>query len=84
MCKLLHTVTSKNLLSKSLLFLFSNTSSEADYYNAVIVTISSEENSMAFYLKSEKESYYFSLVIWNSIRPTKEYPNNYASAIRQT
>src|SRR6218665_302190 len=31
MCKILYTVTSKNLLLKSLLFLFINTSSEADY-----------------------------------------------------
>jgi len=37
---------------------------------------------VAFYLKSETDSYYFSLAIWNSI--TKGYPNrpNYASAIR--
>src|SRR6218665_121563 len=33
---------------------------------------------MAFCLKSVMDSYYFSLAIWNS----KEYPNNYASAIR--
>jgi len=46
---------------------------------AVIVTIGSEENSVAFYLKSETDSYYFSLEIWNRI--TKEYPSNYASAI---
>jgi len=36
---------------------------------------------VAFYLKSETDSYCFSLAIWNSI--TKEYPNNYASAIRR-
>ena len=48
---------------------------------AVIVTIGSEENSVAFYLKSETDSYYFSLAIWNSISPTQEYPSNYASAI---
>jgi len=28
---------------------------------------------VAFYIKSETDSYYFSLAIWNSI--TKEYPN---------
>jgi len=50
------------------------------YNNAVILTISSEENSVAFYLKSEMNSYYSSLVIWNS--NTKEYPDNYAPAIR--
>jgi len=32
MCELLFTVTSKNLLLKSLFFLFINASSEADYY----------------------------------------------------
>jgi len=32
MCKFLYTVTSKNLLLKSLLFLFINKSSEADYH----------------------------------------------------
>jgi len=42
--------------------------------------MSREENSIAFYLKSETDSYYFSLAIWNS--NTKEYPDNYASAIR--
>jgi len=31
MCKFLYTVTSKNLLLKSLLFLFINNSSESDY-----------------------------------------------------
>jgi len=36
---------------------------------------------MAFYLKSETDSYYFSIAIWSSI--AKEYPNNYTSAIRQ-
>ena len=53
MCKFLYTVTSKNLLLKSLLFLFINPSSrlKADYY-AVILAIGSEENSVAFYLKS--------------------------------
>src|SRR6218665_2112398 len=50
-------------------------------YYAVIVTIGSEENSVAFYLKSETDSYYFSLAIWNSISPTQEYPSNYASPI---
>src|SRR6218665_1411475 len=50
MCKFLYTVTSKNLLLKSLLFLFINPSSrlKADYY-AVILAIGSEENSVAFY-----------------------------------
>jgi|SRR6218665_1607754 len=80
MCKFFYAVTSKNLLLTSLLFLFINTSSEAEYYYAVILAIRSEENSFAFYLKSVTDSYYFSLAIWNSI--TKEYPNNYASAIR--
>src|SRR6218665_3194562 len=80
MCTFLYTVTSKNLLLKSLFFLFINTSSEADYY-AVILAIGSEENSVAVYLKSETDSYYFSFAIWNSI--TKEYQNNYASAICQ-
>jgi len=61
------------------LYLLINTSSIADYYN-VIPTIGSEENSVTFCLKSESDSYYFSLAIWNSI--TEEYPNNYASAIR--
>jgi len=62
MCKYFYTVntvTSKNLLLKSLLFLFINTSSEADYYNynyAVILVIGSEENSVAFYLISETDS----------------------------
>ena len=79
MCKFFNAVTSKNLLLTSLLFLFINTSSEADYY-AVILAICSEEIGVVFYLKSVKDSYYFSLAIWNSI--TKEYPNNYASAIR--
>src|SRR6218665_2588964 len=78
MCKFFYAVTSKNLLLTSLLFLFINTSSEAEYYYAVILAIRSEENSFAFYLKSVTDSYYFSLAIWNSI--TKEYPNNYASA----
>jgi len=32
MCKLFYTVTSKNLLLKSLFFLLINTNSEADYY----------------------------------------------------
>jgi len=32
MCEFLYTVTSKNLLLKSLLLLFINTRSEADYY----------------------------------------------------
>ena len=49
-------------------------------YYAVILVIGSVENSVAFYLKSETDSYYFRLTIWNSI--TKEHPNNYASAIR--
>jgi len=49
-------------------------------YYAVILVIGSVENSVAFYLKSETDTYYFSLAIWNSI--TKEHPNNYASAIR--
>src|SRR6218665_1653806 len=83
MCKFLYTVTSENLLLKSLLFLFINTSSEADYYSLICcqsIAIGSEEYSVAFYLKSETDSYYFSLATWNSI--TKEYPNNYASAIR--
>jgi len=35
---------------------------------------------VALYLTSEKDYCYFSLAIWNSI--TKEYPTNYASAIR--
>ena len=43
--------------------------SEAD---AVILGISSEENSVAFYVKSEVDSYCFSLAILNSI--TNEYP----------
>ena len=38
------------------------------------------ENSMVLYLKYETNSYYFSLAICYSI--IKEYPNNYASAIR--
>src|SRR6218665_133730 len=63
--------TSKNLLLKSLLFLFINTSSEADYY------IICCHSSMAFCLKFETNSYYFSLAIWNSI--SKEYPNNCAN-----
>ena len=46
---------------------------------AVILAIGSEENNVAFYLKSETDSYYFSLAILNSI--TKEYPNTYASVI---
>jgi len=81
MRKSLYTVTSKNLLLKSLLFLLINTSSEADY-DVIRTPIGNEENSLAFYLKSEMDSYYnFSLAIWNSI--TKEYTNNaYASAIR--
>jgi len=45
----------------SLLFLFFNTSGKSDYYYAVILAIGSEENSVAFYLKSETDSYYFSL-----------------------
>jgi len=36
---------------------------------------------VVFYIKSEKDPYYFSLAIWNSI--TKEYPKNYAYAIRK-
>src|SRR6218665_1623470 len=44
------------------------------------LAIGSEEDSVAFYLKSETDSYYFSLATWNSI--TKEYLNNYVSAIR--
>ena len=102
MCKFLYTVTSKNFLLKSLLFLFINTRSEADYSlivhsfihsfrifiyfskwlhtNSVILAIGSEDNSVEFYLKSETDSYYFSSATWNSI--TKEYPNNFASAIR--
>jgi len=32
MCKLLYTVTSRNLLLKSLLYLLINTSNEANYY----------------------------------------------------
>src|SRR6218665_1597039 len=55
-----------NLLLKSLLFLIINTSSETDYY-AVILAIGSEENSVAFYLKSETDSFCFRLSIWNSI-----------------
>jgi len=35
---------------------------------------------VAFYLKSETDSYYFSLAIWNTI--TTEYQNNNASSIR--
>jgi len=77
MCKLLYTVTSKNLLLKSFLFLFVNTSSEA-YYSLICchstLAIGSEENSVAFYLWSEMDSYYFSLATWNSI--TKGYPQN--------
>src|SRR6218665_3314360 len=41
MCKCLYTVTSKNLLLKSLLFLFINTSSEADYSRNSIVIVNS-------------------------------------------
>src|SRR6218665_555044 len=41
MCKCLYTVTSKNLLLKSLLFLFINTSSEADYSRNHIVIVNS-------------------------------------------
>src|SRR6218665_834465 len=41
MCKVLYTVTSKNLLLKSLLFLFINTSSEADYSRNRIVIVNS-------------------------------------------
>jgi len=49
--------------------------------HAVILAIGIRgENSVAFYLESETDSYYFSLATWNGI--TKEYPNNYASAIR--
>ena len=69
----MYTVTSKNLLLKSLLFLF-KTSSEVDYFINAAIAIGSEENIMAFYPKSETDSYYFSLAIWNSI--TKEYPKN--------
>src|SRR6218665_3455536 len=42
MCKFLYTVTSKNLLLKSLLFLFVNTSSEVDYSRnriAIVIVI---------------------------------------------
>src|SRR6218665_1388994 len=42
MCKFLYTVTSKNLLLKSLLFLFINTSSEVDYSRnriAIVIVI---------------------------------------------
>ena len=60
MYNFLYTVTPKNLLLKSL-FLFINTSTKADYWYAIILAIGSEENSVAFYLKSETESYYFSL-----------------------
>jgi len=49
---------------------------------AVILAIGSEENSVVFYLKSETDSYYFSLAIWNSITKEYQYINNYASAIR--
>jgi len=49
------------------------------YYD-VIQTIGSEEPSFAFCMKSELDSYYFSLATWNSA--IKEYPNNYVSAIR--
>ena len=59
----MYIIISKNLLLKSLFFLFLNTSSEADYY-AVILAIGSEENSVAFYLKSQTDSYYFSFTIW--------------------
>jgi len=38
-----------------------------------ILYIGSEENSVAFYLKAETDSYYFSLAIWNSIGTTKKY-----------
>jgi len=48
-------------------------------YYTVILAIGSEESSVDFYLKSEMDSYCFSLATWNSI--TKEYPNNFASAI---
>src|SRR6218665_2942720 len=41
MCKCLYTVTYKNLLLKSLLFLFINTSSEADYSRNRIVIVNS-------------------------------------------
>src|SRR6218665_3404149 len=41
MCKCLYTVTYKNLLLKSLLFLFSNTSCEADYSRNRIVIVNS-------------------------------------------
>src|SRR6218665_2994527 len=41
MCKCLYTVTYKNLLLKSLLFLFSNTSSEADYSRNRIIIVNS-------------------------------------------
>jgi len=37
---------------------------------------------MAFCLKSESDSYYFSLASWNSI--IREYPNNYSSAIHHS
>ena len=73
MCTFLYTVTSKNLLLKPLLFLLINTCSEADYYIIICchsIASGSEENSVAFYLKSETDSYYFTLAIWNSI--TKE------------
>ena len=67
MCKLLYTVTFKNLLLKSLLFLFINTSSEADYgLICFTLAIGSEENSVAFYLKSETDSYYFILATLKS------------------
>src|SRR6218665_2455233 len=124
MCKFLYTVTSKNLLLKSLLFLFINTSSEADYHWRRLVknigwanqnigekVVKSDKSmgvsqlyavyslicchSSNWYSSKRKQrgiiskvgnallTYYFSFATWNSIRPTKEYPNNYSSAIRR-
>ena len=89
MCTFLYTVTAKNLPLESSLFLFINTSQQWSWLllnrpYAVILAIGSEENSVAFCLKSKSDSYYFSLAIWNSIRPTKEYQNNYASGIHHS
>ena len=70
MCKFLLYSHLNNLLLKSVLFLIINTSSETDYYD-VILAMGSEENSVAFYLKSEIDSFYFRLAIWNSITKNK-------------
>ena len=64
MCTFLYTVTSKNLLLKSLLFLLMLSTPEVKQIiilHSVVLAIGNEENSVAFYLKSETDSYYFNL-----------------------